>query len=152
MTDNITLPRDVAKMMFNALLDRIHGPYKATAEDEAALAALDAALAEPPAKTEPVAWMHEFLNPFDEEDTAFRTAAEMRRAEKMQHVDRAVWTPLYAAPPEPDAKPEPATNKEIDAEWLKIKPVFYPMDNLSDFRDGFRAAEKFHSIKKEDKT
>jgi len=50
------------------------------------------------------------------------------------------------------ANQKPATNKEIDAEWLKIKPVFYPMDNLSDFRDGFRAAEQFYGIKKENKT
>jgi hypothetical protein len=49
------------------------------------------------------------------------------------------------------AKREPATNKEIDAEWLKIKPVLYPMYGLGDFRDGFRAAERFHGIK-EDKT
>jgi hypothetical protein len=53
--------------------------------------------------------------------------------------------------PEPDAKREPATNKEIDAEWLKIKPVLYPMYGLGDFRDGFRAAERHHGITKEDK-
>jgi hypothetical protein len=50
---NITLPRAVAEMMFNALLDRIHGRYAATQEDEIALAALDAALAEPEQKPEP---------------------------------------------------------------------------------------------------
>ena len=49
MSNTITLPRAVAEMMFNALLDRIHGRYAATQEDEIALAALDAALAEPDA-------------------------------------------------------------------------------------------------------
>jgi hypothetical protein len=95
MTDNITLPRAVAEMMFNALLDRIHGRYAATQEDEIALAALDAALAEPP------------------------------------------------------AKPEPATDEQI----VKAGGECAVVDNeyLLDFRDGFRAAERFHGIK-EDKT
>ena len=58
----------------------------------------------------------------------------------------------YPALAEPPAKREPATDKEIDTEWLKIKPVLYPMYGLGDFRDGFRAAERFHGITKEDKT
>jgi hypothetical protein len=101
-------------------------------------------LVEPEQKPEPVAWMHEFLNPFDEEDTAFRTAAEMHRAEKMQHVDRAVWTPLYAAPPAA-AKPEPATDEQI----VKAGGECAVVDDeyLLDFRDGWRDAERFHGIR-----
>ena len=107
MTDRITLPRADAKRLRNVLRDWV-GEYLLNTglispEERAALAALEAALAEPPAKREP------------------------------------------------DAKPETATNKEIDAEWLKITPVLYPMYGLGDFRDGFRAAERFHGIK-EDKT
>jgi hypothetical protein len=96
---------------------------------------------EPDAKPEPVAWM--YVNSEGE--------CEQIEYETPPASDDSI-TPLYAAPPEPEVRREPATNKEIDAEWLKIKPVFYPMDNLSDFRDGFRAAEQFHSITKEDKT
>ena len=90
---NITLPRAVAEMMFNALLDRIHGRYAATQEDEIALAALDAALAEPPAKPEP-----------------------------------ATYEQVYEA-------------YGVDG-----------LDNWLDYRVGWLAAERFHGIRKEDKT
>ncbi len=86
MTDNITLPRAVAEMMFNALLDRIHGRYAAIQEDEIALAALDAALAEP--EPEPVAWMYVNLEG-ECEQIEYGTPS----------IDDDSITPLYAAPP-----------------------------------------------------
>jgi len=58
--------------------------------------------------------------------------------------------PLYLAPPKPHAKREPATDEQI----VKAGGECAVVDNeyLLDFRDGFRAAERFHGIKKEDKT
>ena len=177
MSDNITLRRAVEQVR-EALkeLDYASEPY-VNAIARAIRTELDAALAEPDAKPEPVAfakngnlfwcgdasqmrgvdidlypappqpdatrepvaWMHEFLNPFDEEDTAFRTAAEMHRAEKMQHVDRAVWTPLYLAPPQPDATREPATDATDNRRVWDA------------YIEACREFERFHGITKEDK-
>jgi hypothetical protein len=130
---------------------------------------------EPEQKPEPVAWMHEFLNPFDEEDTAFRTAAEM------QNADRYGWMPLYLAPPAA-AKPEPVhpgyiigshwletaysriAAGEAEAEvltevlgargWVKPEPatdgqIFdaYQSAPDDDFYYGWCAAERFHGIR-----
>ncbi len=179
MTDNITLPRaaEQAREALELALrwlyacddsepdepecdhglhyhDCQHNPCPKR-DCRAALAALDAALAggsemsaivaacrqvapEPDAKREPVHpgyvigshWL---------ETAHSRIAAGEAEAEVLAEVLGARgW-----------AKREPATNKEIDAEWLKIKPVLYPMYGLGDFRDGFRAAERFHGITKE---
>jgi hypothetical protein len=91
MTDNITLPRAVVEQVREALLY-----FDNWWDDQAdtALAALDAALAEP------------------------------------------------------DAKREPATVEQIDEEY--IRPVIDA--RWHDFELGFRAAERFHGIRKEDKT
>jgi hypothetical protein len=51
--------------------------------------------------------------------------------------------PLYLAPPEPDAKREPATVEQIDEEY--IGPVIDA--RWHDFEAGFRAAERFHGIR-----
>ncbi len=52
---------------------------------------------------------------------------------------------LDAALAEPDAKPEPATDEQI----VKAGGECAVVDNeyLLDFRDGFRAAERFHGIR-----
>jgi hypothetical protein len=57
---------------------------------------------------------------------------------------------LDAALAEPPAKPEPATDEQI----VKAGGECAVVDNeyLLDFRDGFRAAERFHGIRKGDKT
>jgi hypothetical protein len=49
MSDNITLPRAVVERLRKAMLVWRYLPYFSPQEDEAALAALDAALAEPDA-------------------------------------------------------------------------------------------------------
>jgi len=162
VSDNITLPRAVGKTIRKALTRRERYLFPT---EQAALAAIDAALAEPekeraetvtsarcvagsekpassrdesyrttepPAKPEPVAWLRHdgirykcFIGPKDGSEV-----------------------PLYTAPPAA-AKPEPAT----DAEIVKAGGECAVVDNeyLLDFRDGFRAAERFHGIKKEDK-
>jgi hypothetical protein len=56
MSDNITLPRAVVERLRKAMLVWRYLPYFSPQEDEAALAALDAALAEPDSKT-PAWWM-----------------------------------------------------------------------------------------------
>ena len=53
---------------------------------------------------------------------------------------------LDAALAEPNAKPEPATVEQIDEEY--IRPVIDA--RWHDFEAGFRAAERFHGIGKED--
>jgi hypothetical protein len=60
---------------------------------------------------------------------------------------RGVDIDLYLAPPQPDAKREPATDEQVH-KW-------YWDNNLwglrhAEFRYGWRAAERFHGIRKED--
>jgi hypothetical protein len=56
--------------------------------------------------------------------------------------------PLYLAPPKPDAKREPATDEQVTEAY--ISPDID--GRWRDFELGFRAAERFHGIRKEDKT
>ena len=58
---------------------------------------------------------------------------------------RDAITALDAALAEPPAKPEPATDEQI----VKAGGECAVVDNeyLLDFRDGFRAAERFHGIR-----
>jgi hypothetical protein len=138
---NITLPRAVIEQVREALkeLDYASEPY-VNEIARTTLAALDAALAEPPAKPEPVAWM--YVNSEGEcEQIEYGTPS----------IDDDSITLLYAAPPaaalaEPDAKPEPATEKDIDIEFCEITLTSHPIDSRRDFRTGFRAAERFHGI------
>jgi hypothetical protein len=53
--------------------------------------------------------------------------------------------PLYLAPPKPDAKPEPATDKEMREVYVENEH-----DCWLDFRGGWLEAERFHGITKED--
>jgi len=84
VTDTITLPRVDAEQIRASLASgkRLY----------AALTALDAALAQPDAKREPVAWM--YVNSEGE--------CEQIEYETPPAGDDSI-TPLYAAPPEPDA-------------------------------------------------
>ena len=147
MTDNITLPRDVGEHLFSLVLDRIDGMYHATSEDEAALDALDAALAEPDAALEA-----------QEDEALLNEPAAMRYDGdgygylyidsgsgsdwQRRHKDAE---PLYLAPPKPDAKPEPATDKEMREVYVENEH-----DCWLDFRGGWLEAERFHGITKED--
>jgi hypothetical protein len=83
---------------------------------------------EPPAKPEPVAWLRK-------DGLRFRGDIEPQDGSEL---------PLYAAPPAA-AKPEPATDEQI----VKAGGECAVVDNeyLLDFRDGFRAAERFHNIR-----
>jgi hypothetical protein len=99
-----------------------------------AIVVFDAALAEPEQKPEPVAWM--YVNSEGEcEQIEYGTPS----------IDDDSITLLYAVPPA-DAKRKPATVEQIDEEY--IRPVIDA--RWHDFEAGFRAAEKFHGITKED--
>jgi hypothetical protein len=167
MTDNITLPRAVIEQVREALkeLDYASEPY-VNEIARTALAALDAALAEPITedalregvdaqdrdlwqrradeeflkeyekrygKREPVAWMHRCWSPDCGEFVDFHTVEEMK------FIDRTEWTPLYAAPP------EPATREQVREAYYKDHDT-----NGWGFYDGWREAERFHGITKED--
>jgi hypothetical protein len=171
MTDYITLPRAVIEQVREAFkeLDYASEPYvnrtaraaltaldaaleqKETFADflvrrsweghcaERAASKLDAALAEPDAKPEPVAY-------FDPQTRKFYWA-------RLTEIDVPTVTvvpplPLYAAPPEPPAKREPATEKQIIDSWPTELP--YLFTNHA-FYAGFRAAERFHGIGRENK-
>jgi hypothetical protein len=56
---------------------------------------------------------------------------------------------LDAALAEPDAKPEPATDEQV-AELCKVKGLIGKWSCL-DYHYGWRDAERFHGIRKEDK-
>ncbi len=86
-----------------------------------------AALAEPPAKPEPVAWMYVNLEG-ECEQIEYGTPS----------IDDDSITLLYAAPPKPPAKREPATDGQIFDAYQSA-----PEDN---FYWGWDAAERFHGI------
>ena len=121
---NITLPRAAIEQIREALFDirsgwvyirSTHGDLhgvgweRAQVKTDAALTALDAALAEPEQKPEPVAFTRKEWSPDCGEYVEFRTVEEMK------FYDRTDWTPLYAAPPQPDAKPEPVVVEQLFA-------------------------------------
>jgi len=130
VSDNITLPRAVAEEGRDPLAfmaDEYGFTHKANrAERWQALAILNAALAEPEQKPEP------------DTITMPRAVAEFLLGGRKD---------IPAAPPEPDAKREPATVEQVIAAH---GPSWGP-SATPDFFTGFRAAERFHGITKEDK-
>jgi hypothetical protein len=148
VSDNITLPRAVGLHIRNSLRGIVNASDDDCGEEKCrdcapvrvmreALAALDAALAEPDAKPEPVHpgyiigshWL----------ETAYsRIAAGEAEADVLAEVLGARgWV-----------KPEPATEAELSAALTAnhIPPGWWFI-----FNKGFRAAERFHGITKEDK-
>ena len=119
MTDNITLRRAFVKKMRELIRIAVYSPYGSEFRDpykhqQAALAALDAALAEPPAKPEPVAWM---VTTTDERHFIFRMV-------KPVVSEGETLTPLFTHPPatvaEPPAKPEPVAWVLSDCEGISF--------------------------------
>ena len=92
---------------------------------------------QPDATREPVAWM--YVNSEGE--------CEQIEYETPPAGDDSI-TPLYAAPPEPDAKREPATEEVIEAKFEKS--FYVHPEALDDFAEGWCEAERFHGIRKED--
>jgi hypothetical protein len=141
MTDTITLPRAVIEQVREAFkeLDYASEPY-VNRTARAALAALDAALAEPDAKPEPVAY-------FDPQTRKFYWA-------RLTEIDVPTVTvvpplPLYAAPPEPPAKREPATDKKVAEAYAENTRNL--LSRWDHYYEAWRNAERFHGIRKEDK-
>jgi hypothetical protein len=129
-SDNITLPRAVAKVALDHIqwfIDNEEGGR--FVEEREALAALVAALAEPvhPGYVIGSHWL----------ETAYsRIAAGEAEADVLAEVlGERGW-----------AKREPATEKQV-AEVFKLSGAVY----WGHYRDGWRAAERFHGIRKEDK-
>jgi len=124
---HITLPRAVAEKVRSALT---HWQKFLMPDEDAALAALDAALAEPvhPGYIIGSHWL----------ETAYSriAAGEAEDAVLAEVLGERGW-----------AKREPATVEQIDEEY--IRPVIDA--RWHDFEAGFRAAERFHGITKEDK-
>jgi hypothetical protein len=147
MTDNITLPRAVVEEVRSAIRG-FYNKYsdEAVHEDAGrAIAALDAALAEPPAKPEPYTLAELFA----------QFAAKQRPLDAdMAAIINANLDSLYitdepaAALAEPDATREPATDEQAAAAYDGKRGT----RQWVDFRDGWLHAERFHGIRKEDKT
>jgi hypothetical protein len=171
---NITLPRADAEQIRAALVsgEKLF----------AALAALDAALAEPDAKREPYTLADLFAQfaakqrPLDADmaaiinanlDSLYITdepAAALAEPVHPGYIIGSHWLETaysrIAAGEAEDAvlaevlgergwaKPEPATDSEI---VIAGDEHARDPEYLLDFRDGFRAAERFHGIRKEDK-
>jgi hypothetical protein len=133
MTDNITLPRAMVEFLLGeGPLDGVwYGdehptnprPYWWRKH-------IRAALAEPEQKPEPVAWLRK-------DGLRFRGDIEPQDGSEL---------PLYAAPPAA-AKPEPATMQQIVA----THRTTYGAPWLDEFDRAWKAAERFHGIRKEDK-
>jgi hypothetical protein len=105
-----------------------------------------AALAEPeqPQKARP-----DFLAGYDAGLADGRRIAALAE-EKETFADslaRRSWETHRAAPPEPPAKREPATEKQVTEAYMAKGPENW----WSDYQAGWRAAERFHGIRKEDK-
>lgn len=203
MSATITLPRAVVEQVREAFkeLDYASEPY-VNEIARTALAALDAALAEPDvadlfarfaAKQKPLdadmaAILHANLDSLYITEDALREGIDaqdrdlwQRRADEEVlkeyekrygkpepvafwhrdkgfywakpteiHMDTITVVPplaLYAAPPQPDAKREPATREQVAEAY--IAPDIE--GRWADFEAAFRAAERFHGIVKEDK-
>jgi hypothetical protein len=92
---------------------------------------------EPEPEPEPVAWMYVNLEG-ECEQIEYGTPS----------IDDDSITLLYAAPPKPPATREPATDEQVTEAY--ISPDID--GRWRDFELGFRAAERFHGIRKGDKT
>jgi hypothetical protein len=106
-----------------------------------------AALAEPeqPQKARP-----DFLAGYDAGLADGRRIAALAE-EKETFADslaRRSWETHRAAPPEPPAKREPATDEQVN-ELCKAKGIVGKWSRL-DYHTGWRDAERFHGIRKED--
>jgi hypothetical protein len=133
---NITLPRAEAEQIRDAL---------ASGEKLfAALAALDAALEaqeDEALLNEPVAMR------YDGDGYGYLYIDSGSGSDwQRRHKDAE---PLYLAPPKPDAKREPATHGEISEKFYNAGSDRHYRQ--TDYRLGWRAAERFHGITKEDK-
>jgi hypothetical protein len=93
-------------------------------------------------KPEPVAWL---VTTKDGRIWTVWTSPPGYGEVDLAHFNGDTITPLYAAPPKPDAKPVPATAAEI----VKAGGECAVVDDeyLLDFRDGWRAAERHHGIR-----
>ena len=128
MTDHITLPRAAAKRLW-ILISMMCRDRFLDADEVLAFTALAAAIAEPEQKPEPVA--------FAKNGNLFWCGD----ASQLRGVD----IDLYLAPPQPPAKQEPATDEQVAEADESHEPSWL------DYRDGWREAERFHGIGKEDK-
>ena len=143
MSDHITLPRAVIEQVREAFkeLDYASEPY-VNEIARTALAALDAALEaqeDEALLNEPVAMR------YDGDGYGYLYIDSGSGSDwQRRHKDAE---PLYLAPPEPDAKREPATPRQIAEAHGEM--VGGPW--LLDFKRVWRAAERFHGIRKEDK-
>jgi len=130
VTDNITLPREVVEKIREAWSSEVYPPA-ASIEwydiMDALRAALDAALAEP-----------------EKERAEVAAPARNGVASSMEEID--ILTPEVYRTTEPPAKPEPATDEQVVEADENHEPSWI------DYRDGWRAAERWHGITKEDKT
>ncbi len=140
---NITLPRAVAEESArfidspNTRLWPAGTQYRLW---KAFRTALDAALAEPSLKVR--------VDSTAFTASAFSQTAVLEQAEAFEtayQTKRAALDPAFAELP---AKPEPATREQAGAAYDGKKGTH----RWVDFRDGWQAAERFHGIKKEDKT
>ncbi len=132
---NITLPRAVGLHFREVLIcGKGHSPHRCHDcdyyLDEAALAILDAALAEPQPEPEPVAWMYVNLE------------GECEQIEYgAPSIDDDSITLLYTAPPAAATR-EPATMQQIVA----THRTTYGAPWLDQFNRAWKAAEWFHGI------
>ncbi len=143
MTDNITLPRDVGKRLRDFMRD-CDEAEPLPREERTALAALDAALEaqeDEALLNEPVAMR------YDGDGYGYLYIDSGSGSDwQRRHKDAE---PLYLAPPKPDAKREPATHGEISEKFYNAGSDRHYRQ--TDYRLGWRAAERFHGITKEDK-
>jgi hypothetical protein len=143
VSDHITLPRDVGERLYDLLLDRIDGVYHASSEDIALRDALDAALEEQEDEAllnEPVAMR------YDGDGYGYLYIDSGSGSDwQRRHKDAE---PLYAAPPQPDAKREPATDKQVTGAYAETDRNL--LSRWDYFYEAWRAAERHHGITKED--
>ena len=66
-------------------------------------------------------------------------------SDSLSEAEKKVLDDIRAALAEPPAKPEPATDEHVAEADENHEPSWI------DYRDGWRAAERWHGIRKEDK-
>ena len=73
------------------------------------------------------------------------TYVKAHRETPMSEAEKKALDDIRAALAEPDAKREPATHEQVFAAYGATVCLFW-----LDYRAGWRAAERFHGIRKED--
>ena len=160
MTDTITLPRAAADLIEDLVEDlvenafddgaaKLKGPSEQTAKAIAALrAALDAALAKPEPTVKDSLTVDRIWSIWLD---SWKACGNVPTPVLAEHFARQIERAHGIGLAKPTSKDSLQVASENEVEAMMPRPA-KALEFLDGFRDGFRAAERFHGITKGDKT